>query len=54
MKPVEANANFVCHLETSKSHRFFMFLGCKKGDINPKCVKQQQYRREGHNLMLLA
>ena len=54
MKPVEVNVNFLYHLETSENHRFFMFLGDTKGNIDPKWVKQQQYRREWHNLMLLA
>ena len=31
-----------------------MFLGDTKGIIDPKSVKQQQYRREQHSLMLLA
>ena len=31
-----------------------MFLRGTKGDIDPKWVNQQQYRRERHNLMLLA
>ena len=54
MKPVEADVNFLYHLETSENHRFFMFLGGKKGNIDSKWVKQQQYRREWHNLMLLG
>ena len=54
MKPVEINGNFLCHLETSENHRFFMFLGDAKGNIDPKWVKQQQHRREWHNLTLLA
>ena len=53
MKPVEVNVNFLYHLETSENHRF-MFLGGTKGNIDLKWVKQQQYRREWHNLMLLA
>ena len=53
MKPVEVNVNLLYHLET-KNHRFLMFLGDTKGNIDPKCVEQQQYRREWHNLMLLA
>ena len=31
-----------------------MFSGGAKGNTNPKWVKQQQYRRERHNLMLLV
>ena len=31
-----------------------MFLGGIKGNIDAKWVKQLQYRREWHNLMLLA
>ena len=54
MKPVEVNVNFLYHLETSGNHRFFMFWGDTKGNIDPKWVKQQQYQRELHNLMLLA
>ena len=54
MKPVEVSVDFLYHLETSKSHRFFMFLGGTKGNIDPKWVKQQQYWREWHNLMLFA
>ena len=54
MKPVEVNVNFLHHMEASENHRFFMFLGGKKENIDPKWVKQQQYRREWHNLMLLA
>ena len=50
MKPVEVNVNLFYHLET-ENH---MFLGGAKGNIDPKWVKQQQYRREWHNLMLLA
>ena len=49
MKPVEVNVNLLYHLETS-----VMFLGGTKGNIDPKWVKQQQYRREWHNLMLLS
>ena len=54
MKSVEVNVNLLYYLETSEKHRFFMFLGGTKGNIDPKWVKQQQYRREWHNLMLLA
>ena len=53
MKPVEVNVNILYHLET-ENHRFFMFLGGTKENIDPKWVKQQQYRREWHNLMFLA
>ena len=35
MKPVEVNVNFLYHLETSKYHRFFMFSGGTKGNIDP-------------------
>ena len=31
-----------------------MFSGGTKENINPKWVKQQQYRRERHNLMLVT
>ena len=31
-----------------------MFSGGTKGNINPKWVKQQQYRRERHNLMFVT
>ena len=41
-------------METSENHRFFMFSGGTKGNIDPKLVKQQHYRREQYNLMLLA
>ena len=54
MKPVEVNFNLLYHLEISENHRFFLFLGGTKGNIDSKWVKQQQYRREWHNLMLLA
>ena len=54
MKTVVVNVNFLYHLETSENHRFFMLLGGTKGKIDPKWVEQQQYRREWHNLMLLA
>ena len=55
MKPAEVNVNFLYHFETLENHRFFMFLRGTKGNIDPpKWVKQQQYRREWHNLMLLA
>ena len=53
MKPVEVNVSLLYHLETA-NHRFFMFLGGTKGNNDPKWVKQQQYRREWHNLMLLV
>ena len=48
MEPVEVNVNFLYHWETSESHRSFVFLGGTKGNIDPKWVKQQQYRREWH------
>ena len=54
IKQVEVNVNFLYHLETSENHIFFMFLGGTKGNIDPKWVNQQQYRREQHSLMLLA
>ena len=54
IKPVEVNANFLYPLETSENHRFFMFSGGTKGNIDPKWVKQLQYRQEQHNLMLFA
>ena len=54
MKPVEVNINFLHHLETSENHRFLMFSGRTKGNIDPKRVKQQKYRREQHNVILLA
>ena len=54
MKPAEVNVNFLYPLETSENRRLFMFPGGTKGNIDPKWVKQQQYRRERHNLMFLA
>ena len=54
IKPVEVNVNFLYHLETSENHRCLMFSGSIKGNIDPKWVNQLQYRRERHNLMLLA
>ena len=48
------NVNFPYTLETSENHRFFMFSGGIKGNINPKWVNQLQYRRERHNLILFA
>ena len=54
MKPVEVNVNLLYHLQTSENNRFFTFLEGAKWNIDPKWVKQQQYRREWHNLMLLA
>ena len=44
IKPVEVNVDFLYNLETSENHRFFMFLRGTKGNIDPKWVKQQQYR----------
>ena len=52
MKPVEVNVNFLYDLETLENHRFFTFLSGTKGNLDPKWVKQQQYRREWHNLIL--
>ena len=54
MKPAEVNVNFLYHLETSENHRLFMFLGEANRNTDPQCVKQQQYRREWHNLIMLA
>ena len=54
MKPVEVNVNLVYHLKTSENLRFFMFFEGTRGNTDPKLVKQQQYRREWHNLVLLA
>ena len=48
------NVNFPYPLETSENHRFFMFSGGIKGNIDPKWVKQLQYQRERHNLILFA
>ena len=53
MKPAEVNVDFLYHLETSETTDFLFFEGTK-GNIYPKWVKQQQYRREWRNLMLLA
>ena len=41
-------------METSENHMFLMFSGGIKGNIDPKWIKQLQYWREQHNLMLLA
>ena len=46
--------NFLYHLETLENHRFFMSSESIKGNIDPKWAKQLQYRRERHNLMVLA
>ena len=54
MKPVDVNANFSYPLETSENQWFLMFWGDTKGNVDPKWVKQQQIRREQHNLMWLA
>ena len=54
MKPVEVNVNILYPLETSENHRLFMFPGDTKRNIDPEWLKQQQYRRERHNFMLLA
>ena len=48
MKPVEVNVKFLYHF------LYIMYLRGTNGNIDPKWVKQQQYRREWHNLMLLA
>ena len=40
MKPVEVNVIFLYYLETPENHKFFMFLGGTKGNIDPKWVKQ--------------
>ena len=40
MKPVEVNFNFLYPLGTSENHRFLMFSGGTKGNIDPKWVKQ--------------
>ena len=52
--PVEVYVNFLYPLETSEKHKVLMFSGDIKGNIDPKWVKKLQYRRERHNLMLLA
>ena len=54
MKPVKLNFNFLYDLETSENHRFFTFLGSAKGNTDAKWIKQQQYRQEWQNFMLLA
>ena len=41
MKPVEVNVNFLYPLETPENHKFLMFLGGTKENIDPKWVKQQ-------------
>ena len=46
MKPVEVNVKFPCPLKTTKSDKFLMFSGNTKGNIDPKLVKQRQYRQE--------
>ena len=53
MKPVEVNVKFLYHLETSETTDF-LFLEGTKEKVDPKWVKQQQYRRQWHNFMLLA
>ena len=35
MLPVEVNVNFLYPLETSENHRFLMFPGVIKGNIDP-------------------
>ena len=52
MKPDEVNVSFLYHVEVSENHRCFMFLGGAKGNTDPKWVKQRQYWREWHHLML--
>ena len=54
MKPVEVNVNFHTAWKHQKTTDLFMFLADTKENIDPKWAKQQQYRREWHNLMLLA
>ena len=54
IEPGEVNVTFLYFLETSESHRFLMFPGEIKGNIDPKRVKQLQYRKERHNLTLLT
>ena len=44
----------MCTLETLENHRFLMFSVGIKGNIDPKWVKQLQYRQERHNLILFA
>ena len=44
IKPVEVNVNFLYSLETSENHRFLKFPGGTKENIDPKWIKQQQYR----------
>ena len=51
MKPVEDYVNFYT---TWKHQKTTYFLGGTKGNIYQKWLKQRQYRREWHNLMLLA
>ena len=54
IEPGEVNVTYLYFLETSESHRFLMFPGEIKGNIDPKRVKQLQYRKERHNLTLLT
>ena len=54
MKPVEVNVNFYTTWKHQETTDFLCFGGGTKGNIDPKWVKQQQYQRELHNLMLLA
>ena len=51
IKPVKLS---LYPMEASESHRFFMFSGGIKWNIDLKWVKEQQYCRERHNFMLLA
>ena len=53
MKPVEVNVNF-CTTWKHQKTTDFLFLRGTKGNVDPKWVKQEQYRRQWHNLMLLA
>ena len=54
MEQVEVNVNFLYPLETSENDTFLMFSGGTKGNTDPTWVKQQQYQRERHNVMLVA
>ena len=42
--PVEVNVNFLYPLETSENLGFLMFSDGIKGNIDPKWVKQLQFR----------
>ena len=54
MEQVEVNVNFLYPLETSENDIFLMFSGGTQGNTDSTWVKQQQYRRERHNVMLVA